>query len=142
MMRTFLLWLNVAWAMLLLSSLVSMMAVFMGSGSQDLGGLLAFQIFTLPLAAAAMGWHLFCAARAAAEESALLLLWRSIPGWLVFVVCMAASLTLISELTMTLIELHTDAARPWQERIPAICAVAYALALALGYGSLQIANRR
>lgn len=138
MIRAVLHWVTIGWAALLLSSLISMMAVFLGSASRDLGGLLAVQVFMLPAALIAIGLYLRFAGRAARDVGAFAQLWRHTPGWLVFVVLSAASLTLIAELSMLLIRYHEAGIRPWLEHVPAISAIVFAVALAMAYASLQL----
>jgi hypothetical protein len=131
-------WLAIGWAALLLSSLVSMMAVFMGSGSGDLHGLLRFQLFLLPVMLLAVAAYIVRAAQKAPDGRGLRLLWRHIPGMMLFAVASALSLTVIAELSFILISLLTDAPRPWLEHIPAATALCSAVALACAYGDLQI----
>lgn len=142
MIRAILNWLTIGWAALLVSSLISMMAVFMGSGSQDLGGLLGVQIVLLPVALIAIGFYLRYAGRSDREVGAFKTLWRHTPGWLVFVVLSAASLTLIAELTLALIVYHAGGMRPWLEHVPAVSALVYAIALAMGFATLRIGTKR
>ncbi len=138
MIHAILHWMTIGWAALLLSSVVSMMAVFMGSGSQDLGALLALQVYLLPAALIAIGLYLRFAGRAVRNVGAFAQLWRHTPRWLVFVVMCAASLTLIAELSLMLLEFHEADSRPWLEHVPAFGALVYAVALAMGYASSRI----
>lgn len=133
-------WLVVGWAALLLSSLVSMMAVFMGSSSADLRGLLGVQSLALPVALLAIALYLRWARRHAGGRGGLRLLWAHTPAWLVFVVAAAASLTLIAELTFVLVDLHTAGSRPWPEHVPALVAIVSAVALAAAVASLEVAR--
>lgn len=138
MMRAVLTWVTIGWAALVLSSVVSMMAVFLGSRSQDLAALLALQAYLLPAALIAIGLYLRFAGRAAHDAGAFGQLWDHTPGWLVFVVTCAASLTLIAELSLLLLDFHEVASRSWLEHVPALGALVYAVALAMGYASLRI----
>lgn len=134
-MRSFRVGVTIAWAGVCLSSLVSMMAVFMGSGSGDTRALLSFQNALLPVTLAALvvyGW------RATRRGDGLVLLWRHTPGWLLFVVASAASLTLIAELSFVLITWHDAGTRPWIEHVPAVTALSASLALAAGYADLAM----
>jgi hypothetical protein len=99
-------------------------------------------MFLLPIALIAIGLYLRFAGRAERGVGAVKKLWRHLPGWLVFVVLSAASLTLISELTHALIEYHAGVSRPWLEHVPAISAIVYATALAFGFASLRIDVQR
>ncbi len=137
-MRTLLNWLAIGWAALLLSSMVSMMAVFLGSASHDLYGLLRIQLVLAPVALLAMAMYLAHAARHVATGTLLHALWRQTPGWLVFTVFCAALLTLIAELTFILISVHAEAPRPALEHVPAVASIVNALALACSYAHLRL----
>jgi len=139
-MITVLAWLAVGWAALLLSSVVSMMGVFMGSTSADLHGLLGVQALALPVALLAIALYLRWARRRAGGRGGLRLLWTHMPGWLLFVVASAASLTLIAELTFVLVDLHAPGPRPWLEHVPALVAVVSAIALAVAVASIEVAR--
>lgn len=128
-------WITIGWAALLLSSMVSMMAVFMGSGSSDLQGLLLLQLWLIPLQCLALAAYLW---RAQSLSSGLPALWRHTPGWLVFILCSALSLVLISELSFVLVSMLAETPRPWQEHIPAVTAFLSAFALAAAYAHLQL----
>lgn len=142
MMQAILVWVTIGWAVMLLSSLVSMMAVFLGSSSGDLNGLLAFQAAMLPVAAIAIALYLRFAGRSDRDVGGITQAWRFTPGWLVFVVLSAASLTLIAELTIQLIHWHGAQPRPWHEHVPVLSVITNAVALALGVASLNIAAAR
>lgn len=133
-------WLAVGCAALLLSSVIAMMGVFMGSTSGDLRGLLGAQALLLPAALLAIALCLRWARRRAGGRGGLRLLWTHTPAWLVFVVASAASLTLIAELTFVLVQLHAAEPRPWLEHVPALVAVVSALALAAAFASLEVAR--
>lgn len=137
-MTAVLTWLTIGWAALLLSCLVSMMAVFMGSASSDLRGLIAFQAVALPAALLALALYLRYARRAAGGRGGAALLWRHTPGWLVFVVASAASLTLIAELSLLLLDALTEERRPVAEHVPALTALAAGVALAASYACLRV----
>jgi len=135
-------WITIGWAALLLSSMVSMMAVFLGSASLDLYGLLQVQAALVPLALLAITGYVLHARYRSENATALATLWRHIPGWLVFVVVCAALLTLIAELTFLLIGLLAEEPRPLLEHVPAVSAIVNAIALAAGYASLQMSVGR
>lgn len=120
------------WALLLLSSIVSMMAVFLGSGSPDLGGLLSVQLAALPCAVLAIVIYFRRITRSRSEINIVRLYWEITPGWLIFAVALAGALALIAELALVLASVYTDEARPWREHVPAICALLSSIALASG----------
>jgi hypothetical protein len=133
-------WVTIAWAALLASSLVSMMAVFMGSASSDLHALLQVQAVATLIAVVAIARYLWTAHCHSAGANAFAVIWHYLPGWLVFVVLSANSLVMIAELTFILIQSLADQARPWQEHVPALSACLSSVALAGGYASLRMAE--
>ncbi len=132
---------GVGWAVVLLSCLVAMMAIFMGSSSGDLAGLLRAQAVALPLALLAIGGYLWRAARLAGGSGGAALLWRHTPGWLLFVIASAASLTLIAELTFGLVQALAGEPRPWPEHVPAILALVSSVALAMAWAERQASRQ-
>lgn len=131
-------WFAVGWAALLLSSMISMMAVFMGSGSGDLHGLLVFQLLMVPVTVIAIVFYTLQARAHAAGGSGLALLWAHIPGIMLFAVASAMSMTLIAELSFILISILTEQPRSWLEHVPSATAAFSSLALAAAYGNLQL----
>lgn len=131
-------WITLGWAALLLSCLLSMMAVFMGSTSSDLRGLVDVQATLLPVAVIGIAYYLWKARRIAEDSRGAALLWRHTPAWLVVAVACAASLTLVAELTFVLLHVLDAGPRQWREHVPAIGALLSAVALALGFASLSL----
>lgn len=140
-MRETKIWLAVGWAALLLSSMVSMMAVFMGSGSADLHGLLLFQLLMIPLAVIAIIAYALQARSRAGGGSGLALLWAKIPGIMLFAVASALSMTLIAELSLVLVSQLTEHPRSWLEHVPSATSAFSSVALAAAYANLQLVER-
>ena len=137
-MKEFDSWLAFGWAVLLLSSLLTMMAVFTGSTGSDLHGLLYVQSLLLPVAGIGIAYYLWKAGRLAEDRRGAALLWRHTPGWLVCAVACTASLTLIAELTLLLLHLLDAGTRPWWEHVPGLGALLSSVAFALGLASLRL----
>lgn len=137
-MRALATWIAIGWAALTALSLVSMMTVFMNESDGQLDGLLRTQLAALPLLLVALVVYVWRARRFAGEQGALRALWDCTPGWLVFAVASAASLTLIAELTFALIGLLKAEPQPWMEHVPAIMALLSALAMATAVASLRL----
>ncbi|MEQ8207670.1 MAG: hypothetical protein RIA65_15960 [Woeseia sp.] len=135
-------WLAVGWAALLLSSMISMMAVFMGSGSGDLHGLLLFQLAMVPVTVIAITVYTLQARAQSRGGSGLALLWANIPGIMLFAVASAMSMTLIAELSFILISMLTEQPRPWLEHVPSATSACSSVALAAAYGNLQVFDRQ
>lgn len=132
-------WLAVAFATALLSSFVSMMAAFVGSEGADLRDLLVLQTALIPLGLAVFAWCLGALVRQFGLPGAFRMFWHHLPGWLLFAILAANSLVLIAELSVILIQHHTQTLRPWQEHLPAATALASSLALTACYVGYRLA---
>lgn len=141
-MQAFLLkWLTIAFAVLLGSSLLSMMAVFSGSSGDDLRDLLLLQAAAIPVAIGAAFMSFALVARRLGAAGAPRGLWAELPGWLVFVILVMLSLVVVAELAFVLVGYHTGELRPWREHIPVVTAFTSALALAGCYAALRLEQR-
>lgn len=138
-MTTLFKWLTAAFAVMLASSLVSMMAAFVGSQGEDLQDLLKLQAVLVPVSIAVVVWCLFLLTRQFGFGNVFRTLWSVLPGWLIFAVLAVNSLVLIAELSFLLIQYHTATLRPWQEHLPAATALCSSLALATCYVCFRIA---
>lgn len=111
-----------------------MMALFLGSRSQDLYALLLAQAI-LALVSCLVAVLVFAgAAQRPGPTRAMRALWQNIPGWMVFVVLSANSLVLIAEMSLLLLNALLDENRPWFEHVPVVAALCSSVALALVYG--------
>lgn len=133
-------WLTAVFAVVLMSSFVSMMASFIGSEGNDLRDLLILQTGLIPLAMIVAAWCLSLLVRRYGYPQALKVFWQRLPGWLLFAVLAANSLVLIAELSFFLLQHHTGSLRAWQEHVPAVTALSSSLALALCYVSFRLAD--
>lgn len=134
-------WLTVSFAVLLGSSLLSMMAVFSGSTGEDLRDLLRLQTAAVPVALAAAVWSYALIARRHGAAGAPRRLWAELPGWLVLAVTVMLSLVVVAELAFVLVGGYTGEARPWREHVPVATAFTSALALAACYAALRLERR-
>lgn len=134
-------WTTIAWAALLLSSMVSMMAVFMGSGSADLHGLLMFQFVMVPVTVVAIIAYGLQARHLSGKRAGFAHLMANIPGPMLFVVASALCMTLIAEMALILVSTMTEMPRPWLEHVPAVTSALSALALAAGFGYRRAYNK-
>jgi hypothetical protein len=141
-MTTVFKWLTAAFAVMLASSLVSMMAGFVGSQGADLQDLLKLQAALVPVSIAIVVWCFSLLARQFGYGNVLREFWRFLPGWLIFAVFAVNSLVLVAELSFFLIQYHTATVRPWQEHLPAATALCSSLALATCYVCFRIAADR
>ena len=141
-MTTLFKWLTAAFAVMLASSLVSMMAAFVGSHGVDLQDLLKLQAVLVPVSIAVVVWCFSLLVRQSGYGDAIRKFWRVLPGWLIFVVLAVNSLVLVAELSFVLIQYHTATLRPWQEHLPAATALFSSLALATCYVCFRISADR
>jgi hypothetical protein len=141
-MATLFKWLTAAFAVMLVSSLVSMMAAFVGSQGADLQDLLKLQAVLVPVSIAVVVWCFSLLTRQLGYGNVLRKFWSVLPGWLIFAVFAVNSLVLVAELSFVLIRYHTAAVRPWQEHLPAATALCSSLALATCYVCFRIAADR
>jgi glucan phosphoethanolaminetransferase (alkaline phosphatase superfamily) len=92
-------WLTAVFAVTLLSSIVSMMATFVGSQGVDLQDLLELQV-VLTLIAVAVAISCFgLLIRRYGHRGAFERFWAYLPGWLLFALLAANSLVVIAELS-------------------------------------------
>lgn len=131
-------WLTAIFAVMLASSLVSMMAAFVGSQGADFQDLLKLQAVLVPVSIAVVLWCLALLIRQYGFGKGFRKFWSVLPGWLVFAVLAVNSLVLVAELSFILIQYHTETLRPWQEHLPAATAFSSSLALATCYVCFRI----
>ena len=141
-MTTLFKWLTAAFAVMLASSLVSMMSAFVGSQGADLQDLLKLQAVLVPVSIAVVVWCFSLLIRQFKYGNVLRKFWSVMPGWLIFAVLAVNSLVLVAELSFVLIQYHTATVRPWQEHVPAATALCSSLALATCYVCFRIAADR
>lgn len=133
-------WLSASFAVILASSIVSMMASFVGSEGGDLRDLLVLQLVVIPFSVVVILWCAGGLVRHFGAAEAPRVFWRHLPGWLLFAVIMADSLVLIAELSFIVLQYHTGEARHWLEHIPAATAFWSSLALAACFVGYRLAT--
>jgi uncharacterized membrane protein len=131
-------WLTAVFATTLASSIVSMMAAFVGSEGADLQDLLKLQAAMVPISIAVVALCCGIVVRKYGYRSAFQKLRDHLPAWLLFITFAANSLVLIAELSFALIQHHTGSLRPWQEHLPAATAFSSSLALAACYACFRL----
>lgn len=133
-------WLTAGFAVTLASSLVSMMAAFVGSRGADFQDLLKLQAVLVPVSIMVVVGCFVLLIRRYGYKGALGRFWSALPGWLIFAVLAINSLVLVAELSFILIQYHTATLRPWQEHLPAATALCSSLALATCYVCFRIVS--
>ena len=141
-MTTLFKWLTAIFAVMLASSIVSMMAAFVGSRGADFQDLLKLQAVLVPISIAVLAWGFALLIRQYGYRYGMRKFWSVLPGWLVFAVLAVNSLVLVAELSFVLIQYHTGALRPWQEHLPAATALSSSLAFAACYVGFRINSDR
>ncbi|HEX2138999.1 MAG TPA: hypothetical protein VHG33_04735 [Woeseiaceae bacterium] len=131
-------WLTIAFAGVLLSSMVSMVGAFFGWMGNELRDLLLLQALLVPVAIAAAVSSVVVLTRRYGHRHVFKTLWAGLPGWLVFFVVLSLSLVLIAELSFILVQRHTGDIRPLAEHIPAAAAFFSSIALAACYVVLRL----
>ena len=119
------------------TSLVTMMAVFMGAEHPALGPLLAAQLVGSALAALLVLGALAAFVAAFGARRAPAEIWRRLPGWLLFVVVSLVSLTIAGELSYLLVHTVGHRSTTLREHAPLLAA----LWGSLGYGALYALSR-
>lgn len=133
--------LAVTFAVIVVSSFVSMMGAFLGSQGGDLRDLLLVQTVLVPLSLAAALVLFMMLVRRYGTRSAFVEFWNAVPAWLVFAVCAVNSVVLIAELSFILIQYHTSESAPWQEHLPAATAFGGSIAFLVSYASYRLVNQ-
>lgn len=126
-------------AVMMLSCLVSMMAVFMGdnrSGS-DLNDLLVAQATAIPIASIVFAISLSGFVRDRGWQRGLRQLWDSTPPWLVFVLASLISLVGIGELSFYLIRSISAQSASFAEHVPLLCLLACTAAFTALFATLN-----
>lgn len=119
--------LQIALFLIVLTCLVSIMAVFMGGGqaSTDLHSMFVAQIAAIPLAIVVIATSLI--------GSNMRTLWSTLPQWLVFIVLLLNALALCGEVALIIAARMTDHVGPWQEHVPLACTITCSIAFLLLY---------
>ena len=130
--------------LVLASSIVSLMAVFMGGRGPDLQALLAGQtaaaigglpvtLFLLADIVRQMGWH-----------NGWRSIWQVIPGWMVRSLLGMLTLALVGELSLFLVARSTSVQLTDGAHVPLATALSstFALSALYAYGKIKTASRR
>jgi hypothetical protein len=118
-------------AVIALSSLVSLMVIFMGGGQAgpDLHGLMLMQACAIPLALVAVGFVIALFVAASGWMQGLSRLWAAMPQWLVFGVVLLNSLFLAGELALVIVARAMGKGLSLSEQVPLVCLLLSTLAV-------------
>ena len=119
------------------SCLISLMYAFMGgsAASADFAALNVLQGFGIGLSVLAILFCIGSVSRGLSARETYQTLWQHIPGWLVFVIVLLASLVFIGELSYALLLRAELAQSEWENHVALLCllssSIAYGLVFAL-----------
>jgi len=113
---------QIALFLVVLTCLVSIMALFMGGGqsSADLYSLLVAQTVAIPIALVIL---ILVVSSTKART-----LWNALPQWLVFIALLLNALALCGEAALIIATRMTDRVSPWHEHVPLVCVMACTVA--------------
>lgn len=131
-------------ALVLLSCLVSIMAVFMGGGQAgtDLHSLLALQIAVIPVAFMTVVVCVYLAVHKDGWKPGLSRFWDAIPQWLVFILFLLTLLGICGEVALVVKARLTESPGSWHEHVPLVCMLFCSAAFLALYSRMQTASGR
>lgn len=114
---------------LTMTSLITMMAVFLGNESRTLGIALLVQAGFTPLVVAVHLYYTWLAATRVGFGDLLVLYRRFVAGWMWFVFWSVNSLVIAGELSFFIVHWASDERPSWLQHVPLWCAAACTLAV-------------
>ena len=126
---------------LIMTCLVSMMAVFIGAESKVLGLVLLIQAGLTPFIVAVFVYYTWLAISRVGLNDLLALYRRRVAGWMWFVFWSINSLVIAGELTYLIIRWASEKQPPWLEHAPLWCAAACTFAVLSMYMWDQVHQR-
>ena len=105
-----------------LSCLVTLMTVFMssGSGGADIHGLILLQALVMLPALIVVATVIFGFVAARGWAQGLHAIWLALPQWLVFIFLLLNSLFLFGEIAFVIVMQATDEVIAWQDHVPLV----------------------
>ena len=110
-------------AITVLSCLVTLMTVFMGSrdaGGADLEGLILLQAMLVPPAVLIVATIVYGFVAADGWSRGFRAIWQALPQWLIFVFLLLNSLFLFGEIAFVVVMQATDSVIRWQDHVPLV----------------------
>lgn len=120
-------------AMLVLTSLVSLMAVFMGGGQSgaDLGTLKTIQLWSIPVTLLITLNVLLSYPKTRTRRAREL--WDDVPQWLVFIFMLLNSLSIAGVVALYIAMRAFETSVSWEQHIPLVCLFCASLAFCAIY---------
>ena len=123
-----------------ISCLVSTMALFMGGGqsSNDLFALMVFQVVTIPASVATAAFGVAVSRPYRTGSATAKQLYDACPQWLIFCGLMLVSLTLFGEIAFLVVSTTTDTAVVWTGHVPLVAMTVNSAAVCVLYSSINL----
>ena len=130
----------VAMSLVVLSCLVSIMALFMGAGQAgaDLQSLMYLQIASVPVALAAILLGRFVPDPKTSDGVGFKTLYAAVPQWMVFCLLMLNLLVAAGEIAFYVVARMTDETIAWTAHAPLVSMFACSLAVCVLYARAQL----
>lgn len=124
----------------IVSCLVSTMALFMGGGqtSNDLFALMVLQIATIPASVATVVFGIAASKPYRSESATAKQLYDACPQWLVFCCLMLISLAGFGEIAFLVVSMTTDSVVEWTGHVPLIAMTVNSIAVCVLYSSRNL----
>ncbi len=126
------------------SCLVSAMALFMGGGQSgpDLTTLMNIQIGSVPVAIVSAAIAIGVCGRHSGESITARRLYAAVPHWLVFCCVILVSLAGLGEVALVVVLMATDLAIEWTAHAPFVAMIACSVAVCVLYACIGILSGR
>ena len=126
------------------SCLVSAMALFMGGGQSgpDLTTLMNIQIGSVPVAIVSAAIGIGVCGKYSGESVTARRLYAAVPHWLVFCCVILVSLAGLGEVALVVVLMATDLAIEWTAHAPFVAMIACSVAVCVLYACIGILSGR
>lgn len=143
-LRVVLSYLAILLVCIVVSCLISAMALFMGGGQSgpDLIALMNIQIGSVPVAIVSAVIAVVVCGRYSEEPMTASRLYAAVPHWLVFCCVILISLAGLGEIAIVVVLMTTDLAIEWTAHAPFVAMIACSLAVCVLYACVGILSGR
>lgn len=143
-LRGVLSYLTILLVCIVVSCLVSAMALFMGGGQSgpDLTTLMHIQIGSVPVAIVAAVVGIGVCSKYSKESMTARRLYAAVPNWLVFCCVILVALAGLGEIAIVVVLMTTDLVIEWTAHAPFVAMIACSLAVGVLYACIGILSGR
>ena len=129
---------------IVVSCLVSAMALFMGGGQSgpDLTTLMHIQIGSVPVAIVAAAIGIGVSGKYSEESMTAGHLYAAVPNWLVFCCVILVALAGLGEIALVVVSMTTDVTVEWTAHAPFVAMIACSVAVCILYACIGILSGR